>query len=864
MSTVNPIRVFGLREESSERKNEKDSIIQNQIINESSIQTRFLNWTNSSVTEKKMKDLVNRTRIIKNQIEKINPNKTHYGTKRFESPKTIGQILKRKNVRLIHKLNFILKFLKERIYIDLFLYMINISIINTQLFLESTKNVIDKPIYNNETNHERINKKNKNIIEFISTINKAFFHFLSTSNINKNSKILSDFSFLSQAYVFYKLSQAKIFNLYKYKLKSVLQYRGISLFLKNEIIFFFRTHGIAHPELKTKKLPNSGMNQWKNWLKLKKNYQYDLSQIKWSRLVSQKWRNRVTEHCEVENLNLEKHKKNSYQKEQLINYKNTNNSENLLLLLADQKSNFKKNYRYDVLAYKFFSYEDKSDSYSYGIPFQVKKNQEFSCTYNYNINKDKFIDMWWNTPITNYFDLGITNIMDIEKTTDRKYLDLKILHFCLRTKVDIEAWLNISTSMNENTQTESKNYQIVDKIDKKGLFYDTIYHEINQPDQKKKLFDWMGMNEEILSCPISNLDFWFFSEFLLFYNAYKMKPWVIPINLLFSNYNVREKVSENKNINRKKTTNPFIPLNEKKKIELENRNQDEKEFVSEENLGSDVQENSESILSNLQTDIEDDYVRSDIKKPRKKKQPKSGTEVEINLFLKRYLLFQLKWADSLNQKLINNIQVYCLVLRLINPIEILISSIERKELSMDIMPNRKDLTHSNLIKKGVLIIEPIRLSIKGNGQFLLYQTIGISLVHKSKHHNNQKRYSENVDKKFLGKRDKNNFEWFAPENILSPRHRRELRIRICLKSRNNNGANTTPIRNPVKNCSQFFDENKDLDRDKNRLRKLQLFLWPNYRLEDLACMNRYWFDTNNGSRFSILRIQMYPQLKINL
>nr|AGP51330.1 hypothetical chloroplast RF19 [Triticum aestivum] len=30
-------------------------------------------------------------------------------------------------------------------------------------------------------------------------------------------------------------------------------------------------------------------------------------------------------------------------------------------------------------------------------------------------------------------------------------------------------------------------------------------------------------------------------------------------------------------------------------------------------------------------------------------------------------------------------------------------------------------------------------------------------------------------------------------------------------------------------------------------------------LEDLACMNRYWFDTNNDNRFSMLRIQMYPQ-----
>ena len=835
MSTVNTIGVFGLKEASSEIKSEKDSRIKNHMIHESSVQIRFLNQTNSSVTEKKMKDLANRTRIIKNKIEKISndklkmsPKKTRYGTK------NLGQILKRRNARLIRNSNYILKFFRERIYGDIFLYIINIPKINTQLFLESTKNGIDKSIYNNES----ITKTNKNRIQFISTINKKFLPFLSTSK--NNSKIISDFSFLSQAYVFYKLSQAKILNLYKLRL--VLQYRGISLFLKNEIKDFFGTQGITNSELKTKKLPNSGMNQWKNWLKLKNNYQYNLSQLKWSRLVPQKWRNRVTEHCEVENTNL-------YQNEELIN------SKKHLLLLPDQKYNFQKNYRYDVLSYKFFNYKNKNDSYrySYGLPFQVNKNQEFSYTYNYNINNNKFIDMWWNIPISNFSYLEKTKIMDIDKNIDRKYLDFKILDFSLRNKIDIEDWIDISTSINENTKTEPRNYQIVEKINKKSLVYSTIYQEIKQSDQKNKLFDWMGMNEKILSRPISNLEFWFFSEFFSFYNAYKMKPWVIPINLLFSNSNVSEKFSKNKSINRKKKTNPFIPSNEKKSFELENRNQDEKELVSKEDLGSYVQENYEK-------DIEEDYISFiDIKKPIKQKQPKSVIEAEFDLFLKRYLLFQLKWADSLNEKLMDNIQVYCLVLRLINPIEILISSIERKELSMDIMLDRKDFNCPNWKQKRVLIIEPIRLSIRGDGQFLLYQTIGISLVHKSKHQNNQKRYSENVDKKFLGERNKNNFDLLAPENLLSPRRRRELRILLCLNSRNNNGVNTNPMENRVKNCNQFFDEKKDLDRDKNTLRNLKFFLWPNYRLEDLACMNRFWFDTNNGSRFSILRIHMYPQ-----
>ena len=60
----------------------------------------------------------------------------------------------------------------------------------------------------------------------------------------------------------------------------------------------------------------------------------------------------------------------------------------------------------------------------------------------------------------------------------------------------------------------------------------------------------------------------------------------------------------------------------------------------------------------------------------------------------------------------------------------------------------------------------------------------------------------------------------------------------------------------------FLDKSKDLAREKKKFINLKFFLWPNYRLEDLVCMNRYWFNTNNGSRFSMVRIHMYPRLKI--
>ena len=53
--------------------------------------------------------------------------------------------------------------------------------------------------------------------------------------------------------------------------------------------------------------------------------------------------------------------------------------------LANQKE--KKNNRYDLLSYKSINYEDKNDSYIYGLPLQVNNNQDVS----YNCNASSLI-----------------------------------------------------------------------------------------------------------------------------------------------------------------------------------------------------------------------------------------------------------------------------------------------------------------------------------------------------------------------------------------------------------------------------------------------------------------------------------------
>nr|YP_010982095.1 Ycf1 protein [Serissa japonica]UZM09083.1 Ycf1 protein [Serissa japonica] len=869
LSKVNIIRLLGLRKvyESNESTAEKDYIISNEIINESFNPIQFPHWTNSSLTEKKKKNITDRTSTIRNQIERITKAKTKinpviyispdkrsysYNTERFEFSKSFWKVLKKQNDRLVSKFDSFIKNFVEKIYIDIFLFIINIPRIHTQSFFESKKKIGDTAMNINETNYERINKQNHNTIEFISSIKKSI------ANINNktNSHLFCDLSYLSQAYVFYKLSETQAINLYK--LRSVFHYRETYFFLKNEIKHFFARQGLIDSELNSKKLTNYPMDQWKGWLK--EHYQYDLSKIRWSKLISVKWRNRIKQHKMIQNPN---YKSNLYEKDSLIHSKKQKDSKVYLLFILNQKDNFQKNSRYNLLSYKYINYENRGNSFIYESPFERKVNKTPEFFSNSNTHKHNPFDRVENTPINYYLERS--DIRYRKNDYDRKYFNWKIIHFCLIKKVDIETWVKMNTRSNQNNKMDNKNYQISDK---NGLFFLTYLKnknsnpKINSRSPKPLFLDWMGMNEEILNQPISDLELWFFPEFLLLYNLYKTKPWVISSKVFICNLNLNENVvSENKNITGKECV-----ISSNKNIKNKKLNQKEKELAARRgDRRSDAQKNQENLGASLprkqKKQSEEGYAVSELKKSKKKKQYKkqykSKTEAELDLFLKRYLLFQLRWGNALNQRIINNVKIYCLLLRLKNPRKITISSIQRREMSLDIMLIQKNLSLVELIKRGVLVIEPARLSVKNDGQFLMYKTLGISLVHTSKQQPNRGYREEDYV-------DTNHFDLLVPENILSSKRRREFRILICFNSKTKKNRNLVDIPSlfwPKNNCSQLLDKEKDLDKDKNELINLKFFLWPNYRLEDLACLNRYWFDTTNGSRFNILRIQIYPWLK---
>nr|YP_009974078.1 Ycf1 [Marattia cicutifolia]QNH93904.1 Ycf1 [Marattia cicutifolia] len=100
--------------------------------------------------------------------------------------------------------------------------------------------------------------------------------------------------------------------------------------------------------------------------------------------------------------------------------------------------------------------------------------------------------------------------------------------------------------------------------------------------------------------------------------------------------------------------------------------------------------------------------------------------------------------------------------------------------------------------------------------------------------------------------DKQDFiHWYNLEDLLLPRRRRELRVLRSLILEKKYTKFEPWMRN--------VQETQTPD-PPDQTQFIKRFLWPIHRLEDLACMNRFWFNTSNGSRFTMLRIRMYPPL----
>nr|YP_009582474.1 Ycf1 [Zantedeschia hybrid cultivar]YP_009582492.1 Ycf1 [Zantedeschia hybrid cultivar]QJF46722.1 hypothetical protein Ycf1 [Zantedeschia rehmannii]QBK84096.1 Ycf1 [Zantedeschia hybrid cultivar]QBK84114.1 Ycf1 [Zantedeschia hybrid cultivar]QJF46740.1 hypothetical protein Ycf1 [Zantedeschia rehmannii] len=821
----------------------KDSTISNKITDELPQAKKRLN---RFFLKKKRKILARSTAIIRNQIEQIaedkkkiiltpdiniSPNETNCADKNSELQKNIWQIFKRKSTRLRRKLYYFLKYFIERIYNDILHRTIKTLRTNALLFLESTKKTIKK-----------------------FTSQKGIDQTMEESNINnENSKIDCDLSSssLSQAYVLYALSQVNN----KYHLKSVLQYNGTHLFLKDRIKDYCGTRGLFDFKKKHKKVYKSGMNKWKNWLK--NHHQYNLSQTQWSRLVPQKWRNRVS--CTTQ-------KKDSII---LDSYSYKNKKEKLIPYRARQKTKLKKNYKYDLLAHKYMNYEGGGDFYIYASPLQVNRGRKFPYIFNtQKTHKPEVFYVLVDIDLSDYLE-GSSPYG--KKNMDRKYFDFRMPEFCFDELRDTytkknfliytDFWIKMHIGIDINQYYEINQY------------YQLIYNRNLYPlatqnkKRKKQLYDWIGMRPERL--PLPNLESWFFPEFVQPYHAYRIKPWFNPTEYLVLSFRGNKK---------KKISYSYREFKHKKRKLLESQKEKEVESQKEKKVESQKEKEVESqkkkkVESQKEKEVEsqkEKKVESQKEKEvesQKKKKVESQKEKKAlqDSLLNRFFIFQLRWERDLNEKILEDFKIYSLLLRLHNPLRIAISSIKRGQLDLELLCFKKGTANATeLIKRGILFLEPTRLFKQRDADFLIYQIIGISLINNNK----QTTYGRYIYVPVIGislinKNKQTDRRYiYVPEKILSTRRRRELRILTCFNSRKGNVVDVDRNLvffngNTIRNCGQFLKKDKHFNTNKNKLIKFKLFLWPNYRLEDLACMNRYWFDTNNGSHFSMLRIQTH-------
>ena len=814
-------------------ENGKDSKINKNIINEPTIGIGSMNWTIESLIERKIQNFSDGTIRIRNEIEQITKENKKIlfisDDKRTESQKSIWKIFQRKSIRLIRKFHYFIKLFIEKTYINILLWMINNlsrTRRNSQLFFESIKKRINQFIYKNKTNQEGRKERDKNTLNFFCTQKK-----------NQDY----DLSSLSQAYVFYKISQSALLN--KYNLRSLLQYHETYPFIKDQIKDFCR--GIFDSKSSHKKMTKSQL--WKNWLR--GHYQYNLSQNKWSQLDPQEWRNRIHQHYMIPNkdsITLDSYQK---EKDNVIDYEKQNPYG--FDSFSSRKEKLQKQYRFDILANIYMHFGEKKDLAIYRF-VSIAISDHLEDTFFLWKNRDK-------------------------KYLDRKYLDCRILltknsniDTCTNNNKLIKTWVHtlIAGSKNNQERIKNKNTQTEEdqKEDKKA-----------NSNKKKEFLDWKKMNQE---CKKRNEERekivrskpWFFPELVLLLNAYKKKPWITPIQLLLFDLDLCQ---DKKNDKKKE------PELVQEKTTKKSKKEEEVQVHFGTHLKKELGEEKKKMEVRKVNDIEEFYflLKKSFLHQFKLDNPQIREDIMSNIEGGYHLL--KFWKEYLKKK-----EEGGPISRIRDPQKRFSATLSKQELDLQPMSVVRDSNPSEsgriLLERKFLIFEEFRLCQKIDEKSILYQMLSIdtSLVNQNQHQTQDFLRPEDIlssrrcrelrilssfnypnvtdRKSFYVNKYMNRFD-FNKENITNSGNENDI-----TNSGNENDITNSGNENDITNSGQLLNvfNEKELNTNANEFVKYKSFLWPNYRLEDLLCMNRYWFDTNNGSRFSMLRIRMYPQSRI--
>nr|YP_010161219.1 hypothetical protein K4020_pgp008 [Abies fabri]QRH16967.1 hypothetical protein [Abies fabri]QRH18896.1 hypothetical protein [Abies fabri] len=780
--------------------------------------------------------------------------------KRLVQIRRIPGRFRNKSVQLIRKSFYSMKFLKLFIKNDRDLLPSVIHFIGSNIqfwirsaWIRSTGNIATIYgrifILNND-----ISRRNRDKITNYYLINEKIQDF----EIRPDRNMCS----MSQAYVFHKIWQIKTMN--RSYSKYLLESRAQTSYplIKNKIKEFLDIQRILDHE----KPQDLKENDWKQWLKCSD--RYHLSPQIWSSINPRKWRNRVSKQC-------------TCYEERLIPYEQQKDSIFAAVMEPSLKllRKMNKRYRYDLLSYSYLDSTKDSD-----ILNSTKDSDILNLAKDSDINEP---------PV----QPDIPNDQDI---TDREgILRKKLIRDILE-----EDWKGTDFNIVNGHRS------IID-------IYDAIrsctYNHTTMIDRQKTDFitNQQGIDEarkdnvSIMDSPEiekrgSGLDlkFWLFPELLGIHNIYDTKSKPVPRKSFLREERDRKKMEEEE---RKETTNVMEQgigarsYVQNKKGKEHNRNDEYGEVedqqtgeVEDQQIGEVEDQQTGEVEDQQTVEVEDQQIGEVEDKQTGKVEDKQTGKVEDKQTGKvkdqrtHKVLVQYKTVQAIGEESVLKLSNICRVMSGIKDTDqYLWTNIQERNVNLNLMflllkkdSNENEIREDDLIQgdvprkvssgneiwedKKIIVSEPYRLSSIPNDQFLMYKIISISLKfqNRAREWMDGNLYDGSVQRGEIMGDGKNILSSLNLEDILLPKRRREFRILNRFDPENDHAGFSNGKEIDIQNDEELMGRDQHLSADTTQ--KIKRFLWPSYRLEDLICMNRYWFNTNDGSRSAMLRIRMYP------
>nr|AKA56059.1 hypothetical protein [Pinus parviflora] len=659
----------------------------------------------------------------------------------------------------------------------------------------------------------------------ISKINRGkITNYYSINEKRKDFEIRPDRNMLSmsQAYVFHKIWQIGAID--RSYSKYFLKYRAQTSYplIKKKIKELLDIQRILDHE----KPQDLKENDWKQWLRCFDRYK--LSPQTWSRINPQKWRNRVNKQCTC-------YEERFIPYEQKKDYIFATVIEPSLGLL--RKMN--KRYRYDLLSYSYLNSTKDSDILNLTKDSDILNLTKDSDILNLTKDSD-ILNLTKDSDILNLTkDSDILNltkdsdILNLTKDSDTLKIEKR------RSGLDLKFWLFPELSGKENIYDNSKfipGYSILSEAQERKKIEEKEREErikvieerigiIRSDVQNKKVEEKQTGTGEVEEKQTGKV---------------KQKQFGL-------------KVEDQKTDGKKKTNQVLVQHKILKAIGEEDISdlasmcrilieiEDPAKFMQiyEENINLNLMfliiyedlKGYEKYI-NARDSNANDINANDI----------NANDINANDINAKDINAKDSNANDINAKdsNANDINAKDSNANDINAKDSNANDINAKDSNADVPKKKEDE-----IPKTVVSSEPYRLSSIVNDNLLIYKIVSMWLK------------SEKIKRAGLGD-DKNILSSFNLEDILLPKRRREFRIlnRFDLENDHVGFFNGKSIQND----EELMGRDQHLSVDTTQ--RIKRFLWPSYRLEDLLCMNRYWFNTNDGSRSAMLRIRMYP-LNVN-